>query len=222
MRLLVGKKIFKARKKLGLTRAELGKLVDLHETTVKRYEDGKIKNLSIDKLKEFAKVLNEPPEYFMDWGAYRPSYASYIEESQFQYKTKPTTTILNVYGKICAGNGKLVYEDVIDVIICPYPRAKGEIIALQVDGESMNKVTPNGVYSIIKLQTDLENGQIAAVMIDKENAMLKKFYKLDDETIVLKPENNDNDFKAMTFMGSDINKLKIIGKYIGHVTPYKE
>lgn len=54
----VGLKIFNARKNLKMTRAELGKKVRLHESTVKRYEDGQIKSLDIEKMKEFAQALN--------------------------------------------------------------------------------------------------------------------------------------------------------------------
>ena len=94
------------------------------------------------------------------------------------------------------------------------------MIGLQVDGESMNKVVKNGDYAIIKMQPEVENGQIAAVMIENEDAMLKRFYRLDDETVVLKPESAEEYYQPITFMGNDINKIKIIGKFIGYVSPY--
>lgn len=63
----VGLKIFNARKNLKLSRVELGKKVNLHESTVKRYEDGHIKSLDIEKLKEFANALDISPAYLMGW-----------------------------------------------------------------------------------------------------------------------------------------------------------
>lgn len=63
----VGLKIFTARKKLNMSRAELGKRVNLHESTIKRYEDGHIKSIDIDKLKEFANALDISPAYLMGW-----------------------------------------------------------------------------------------------------------------------------------------------------------
>ena len=53
----IWKRISDARKNLDLTMKELGKLVDLHESTVQRYENGDIKKLEIEKAKEFAKAL---------------------------------------------------------------------------------------------------------------------------------------------------------------------
>lgn len=63
----VGIKIFNARKKLKMSRVELGKKVNLHESTIKRYEDGHIKSLDIEKLKEFASALDISPAYLMGW-----------------------------------------------------------------------------------------------------------------------------------------------------------
>lgn len=63
----VGLKIFNARKNLKMSRADLGKKVNLHESTIKRYEDGHIKSLDIEKLKEFANALDISPVYLMGW-----------------------------------------------------------------------------------------------------------------------------------------------------------
>lgn len=61
----VGQKIFNVRKNLKMSRAELGKKVNLHESTVKRYEDGLINSLDIIKLKDFANALNVSPAYLV-------------------------------------------------------------------------------------------------------------------------------------------------------------
>lgn len=63
----LGKKIYTARKAKKMSRAELGKLTGLHETTVKRYEDGDIKSPNEEKLAAFAEVLNLNYEYLADW-----------------------------------------------------------------------------------------------------------------------------------------------------------
>ena len=63
----VGQRLYSLRKNLRLTRAELGKKVDLHETTIKRYEDGEIKKLDIAKIKDFARALETTSAYIMGW-----------------------------------------------------------------------------------------------------------------------------------------------------------
>ena len=62
----MGQKIYTARKAAHMSRAELGKLVDLHETTVKRYEDGDIKTPNLTNLRAFAKALAIDYHYLVD------------------------------------------------------------------------------------------------------------------------------------------------------------
>lgn len=61
----IGKRIFAKRKELKLTRAELGMKLGLHESTVKRYEDGDIKSVDIERLKEFAQALHTNVSFLM-------------------------------------------------------------------------------------------------------------------------------------------------------------
>ena len=63
----LGNKIAAARKAAGMSRAELGKRTGLHETTVKRYEDGDIKSPNEEKLAAFAEALSLNYEYLADW-----------------------------------------------------------------------------------------------------------------------------------------------------------
>lgn len=64
----IGQRLFKKRKERKMTRAELGNIVNLHETTVKRYEDGIIKSLDIEKIIEFAKALDTTASLLLGWG----------------------------------------------------------------------------------------------------------------------------------------------------------
>ena len=54
---IIGQRIYDNRKKKKMSRKLLGEKINLHETTIKKYEDGEIKNLNIEKLKDFAKIL---------------------------------------------------------------------------------------------------------------------------------------------------------------------
>ena len=63
----MGQKIYATRKAAKMSRAELGRLGDLHETTVKRYEDGDIKSPNTEKLAAFAEVLNLNYQELADW-----------------------------------------------------------------------------------------------------------------------------------------------------------
>lgn len=86
----VGKRIFNARKKLKLSRVELGKKVNLHESTVKRYEDGQIKTLDIEKMKEFAKALEIDVIDLLGWDV---ESLSDIKSQVITYKSNSSSGI---------------------------------------------------------------------------------------------------------------------------------
>ncbi|MCU7196531.1 helix-turn-helix domain-containing protein [Turicibacter sanguinis] len=125
---------------------------------------------------------------------------------------------LTVYGKVCAGDGIEAFEDPIDEILNPYPNSRGEIFALQVHGDSMNNIVNDGMYAIIKKQDIVNNGEIAVILINQQIGMLKRFYQIDD-MLVLRPDSSNPQHIPLTFIGEQLNDIKVIGKFIGHVSP---
>ena len=53
----IGKKMFNRRKELGLTLEEVGDAVGVGKSTVRRWENGMIKNMGRDKIAALARVL---------------------------------------------------------------------------------------------------------------------------------------------------------------------
>lgn len=84
---------------------------------------------------------------------------------------------------------------------------------LRAHGESMTGARIlNGDLVFCKSCDMVNNGQIAAVIIDDE-ATLKRFYYYEDKSlVVLRPENPS--FEDLIFTGDDINKVKVIGKAV--------
>lgn len=63
----IGKRIYNSRKALKMSMKALGEKVNLHESTISRYEKGEIQSLDIEKLKEFANALEVPPSFLIGW-----------------------------------------------------------------------------------------------------------------------------------------------------------
>lgn len=121
-----------------------------------------------------------------------------------------------VYGKISAGipnwaeeclEGYLPLDINLMGIINPE-----ECFFLKVNGESMNKVVKNGAYALIRKQNVVENGEIAAILVNGFEATLKKFTKQGD-LVVLEPMSEDNSYTTQVY-GPD-TEIRILGKYIG-------
>ena len=77
---MVGRKIHDARKQKRLSMKELGRRVNLHESTISRYEKGDIKALDLDKLKEFAKALSVSSAYLTGWETTEEERVEQIEK----------------------------------------------------------------------------------------------------------------------------------------------
>ena len=202
----------KKRLELGLTYEELGNLVGVGKSTVRKWETGMIDNMRRDNIAALAKALNLSPLVLIG-----------IHDHEVKEQQPPTHKMvlppnksdrLTVYGKVCAG----VFEDPIDEIRDPYFRVNAEKFALLVEGDSMNNVVNHGMYAIIEKSPTVNNGEIAVVLIDDEKSMLKRFYRIDD-MMILRPDSSNPDHKPLTFIGDEINSLKILGRYLGCVSP---
>ena len=121
-----------------------------------------------------------------------------------------------VYGKISAGIPDWV-DECLDGYLPIDPNLMGilnpeETFFLLINGESMNKIIRNGAYALIRKQDMVENGEIAAVLVNGFEATLKKFSKQGD-LVILEPMSDDPSFTTQVY-GKD-TEIKIIGKYIG-------
>lgn len=76
----------------------------------------------------------------------------------------------------------------------------------------MNKIIQNGAYALIHKQDMVENGEIAVVLVNTNEATLKKFTQ-DGDTTLLEPMSTSRCFKKQFYDKS--TSIKILGKYVG-------
>lgn len=82
---------------------------------------------------------------------------------------------------------------------------------LKVQGDSMiNARINDGDVVFIRKQTDVNDGEIAAVLIDDE-ATLKRVYKGKDELVLIAENPN---YKPMVYKNEELNKIHILGKAV--------
>ena len=73
----------------------------------------------------------------------------------------------------------------------------------------------DGDLVFIREQPDVENGEIAAVMVDDETATLKRVVKQHGQ-IILMPANSK--YIPQFFVGSDMARVRIIGKAVSFLS----
>lgn len=82
---------------------------------------------------------------------------------------------------------------------------------LKAQGDSMsNARIHDGDIVFIYQQSDVENGQIAAVLVNGE-AKLKYFYRYQD-MVVLRPANPS--YKEMTYTKDELNSIRVLGRAV--------
>lgn len=97
-------------------------------------------------------------------------------------------------GRIAAGSPVLATEDVEDVY--PLPESlvgTGPVFMLRVRGESMiDAGILDGDLVVVRRQSDANDGDIVAAIVDGEEATVKRLFRKDGK-VVLRAENKDFD-----------------------------
>lgn len=192
--LTIGERIRRRRKQLGLSVDDIAKKLGKDRATIYRYESSEIENLPLNVLEPLAKVLRVSPGYLMGW------------ENIIPYKTKKVPML----GEIPAGEPMMVAEE-----CCEYYVEVDESISvdfcLRVKGDSMiDARIQDGDLVFIRKQPIVENGEIAAILIDGE-VTLKRFYK-NGNGVILKPENSK--YQPRYYTEKDFKDIRILGKAI--------
>ena len=122
--------------------------------------------------------------------------------------------MIPVLGRVQAGIPIEAVEQMIDEIELPkYLRGQGEFFGLIVRGRSMEPKMENGDYIIVQKQESVDSGDIAVVLIDGNDATVKKI-TLHENGVSLIPYNPA--FEPLFFDNQEIEELpvRILGKVV--------
>ena len=205
----IGHNLKKRRLTLGYTLEEVAKKVGTSKQTIHRYETGIIANIPSDKIEALAKVLQTTPAYLMGW-------ENQPEEDIYKYKNiipMPETKKVPLIGTIACGTPILAVENIeCDVGMPENIRAD---FALRCKGDSMiDAHIYDGDIVYIRKQPIVDNGEIAAVIIDDE-ATLKRFYR-EGNKVTLMPCNPR--FSPLVYTNEELNNIIIVGKAVGYTS----
>lgn len=168
-------------------------------------------NLGINKgmISKYEKGLHVPGFTFVDYVAdYFGVTTDYLmgRSNNKYYDDNTHDKRIPILGTISAGLPIIAQENIIGY---EYTSDNCDF-CLRVKGDSMiNARIHDGDIVYVKKQSDVENGEIAVVIIDGEEATLKRVYKINGN-VILHPENPI--YKDMIFSKKDFKQVQIIGK----------
>ena len=154
------------RKEIGLSAERVAEILGVSPATIYRYENGDIEKVPGDSLVPIAEALHTTPAYLMGW---EESPKSPLPDNIIPM---PEMRKIPLIGSIACGAPILADEHIEEYI--DIPRHIHAEFALTCKGDSMiNARIFDGDVVYIRQQSTVDNGEIAAVLIDGE-ATLKR------------------------------------------------
>ena len=207
-------RLLEAIEKSGLKQADIVDRTGISKGALSSYLSGKYKPKQ-DNTYRLAKALNVDEGWLMGYdvpmrpNSTKSNYA--IEAKTPQYPFIPDAVAAGIPCTI-EGREDLPTIGISDAIMGKYAGNK-HIIVMRVNGESMNKVIPNGSFVAVKTDVTVENLKDGDLVVfgKTHEYSLKHFYNAGDE-IIFKPNSTNPIFRDHVFNKDET--IKMVGKVI--------
>lgn len=162
-----------------------------------------LRDINQTKILAFAKALGTTPSYLL--GEDNINKQSNIDSvSEHLYN-------IPVYETVSAGFGVTAVDSIIDYIPLPF-KSKAEAdetLCIKVKGDSMSPKIENGDLIQVIKQTSVDSGDVAVVLIDNKEGLVKKV-EYDNDYIKLISFNPY--YPPIEFKGKDVLRVFVVGK----------
>ena len=118
--------------------------------------------------------------------------------------------LVRVAGAVRCGPGGLAIEEDLGYERADVPNAK-DYIYLRATGDSMAPQICEGDLALVHLQPDVESGELAVVVIDGEEGMLKRVIKREGALIL---QSFNAAVEPRIVVGEALNDVAIVGKVV--------
>lgn len=194
----------KKRLERGLTLKQIADKIGVTEATVQRWESGNIKSLRQGRISQLAEILHTTPAVLMGWDE-KPKEDSIVILEDVKYYEVPR------FESIAAGFGMIANSVPIGTDLLPFKcvsEAK-ETMTVVVRGDSMYPKIEDGDVIAVRKQSSVDSGTVAAILIDDQDAVVKKVTYGDDWILLhsFNPEYKDREFR-----GKDVQRIRVLGR----------
>ena len=170
----------------------------------------KARTIKSDRVVELSEYFGVSTDYILKGG----------ENTLQRVELDSDTVKIKVLGRVAAGVPIEAVEEIIgEETISRKMANSGEYFGLRISGDSMEPTIHHGSIVIVRQQDDVENGEIAIVVVNGNDATCKRIEKFDNG-IMLVPINTEYEEKFYT--NEEIEKLpvRIIGKVVESRTKF--
>lgn len=208
----ISKNIAKAIKEADITYEELSRRTGIARSALHRYATGQTDKLPIDRVIKIAIAVGKSPAFIMGW---TDDDSNNIKADNIYPLEKKSFPLL---GEIACGEPIMAAEK-----FELYVKAGTDVQAdfcLRCKGDSMVGARINdGDIVFIRKQPMVENGEIAAVIIDDEATLKRVYYDEANSKIVLQAENSH--YAPLVYVAEELNQIRILGKAVAFQSDVK-
>lgn len=188
----------------GLSQEEFASLLGTTKQVISRYETGQ-RFPKITVAQEYANKLNIPLAQLLGEDAATPKNILPLPDS----RSYP------LLGNIACGEPILAEENIREYI--QFPEDIDADFCLRCKGDSMiNARILDGDIVLIRKQSTVENGEIAAVRVGDEATLKRVYYTPGSDRITLRPCNPL--YPDMEYEGERLSEIEIIGKAVSFIS----
>lgn len=212
----IGERIKQARLKIGFSQEELAfKVGFASRSSVSKIEKGE-QDIPRLKLIEIAKALNVSISQLLDTSEVIP--VTNIDSHMHYFLN---ASISAGYPLTVDSVGKLPTVSIPDIFLGKYAKNK-HILIMRVNGDSMNKIIPNGSYIAVKTNIDVlsvSNGDIVVANVEgaDNGYTIKHIYKDDtNNRIILRPNSTNPIHTDIIISSAESQRLYIVGKVVAY------
>lgn len=213
----IGEKIRNARKDAGMTQTELAQKTSLSRSYIGDIEKDRY-NPSVATLQAIAKATDVPVESLL--GSNTPADPAPAQPPA--QKVTRYTYRIPVVGRVAAGQPILAQEEIIDYEYIDERLHRGgdQYFGLIVKGSSMEPTIHDGDTIIVRVQKSVENGQIAVVLVDGEDATVKEVKETEDGLTLI--GHNVAVYAPHFYSREEVERLpvRIIGRVIQSISKF--
>ena len=160
----IGDKIRHQRKQMGLTQTELGEKLGVKTNAVSKWECGRVEDIPTSKLKAMSALFGVPTSYLIDE---EPNYPKESGRSlSSNLSPLPQMREWPVLGATACG--KPLHRELLDETVLAPEDIKADVVFRCVGDSMINARIFDGDAVFVRLQPEVENGQIAVVRIADE------------------------------------------------------
>lgn len=197
--LLFSQRFKEIRLSKGLTQEQIGKLVGKAESTIARYESGSIKNIPLDLIINFAKILDVTPYYLMGWSHKIERYASY-ENMMEDYLNNPDDFDNENDWESSINEEYEDYSEFIEV------ERKPDFVYLQTD-YSMEPFILQGAKVTVNPNLSADNGNfVCARYEDEDKIVVRRFFQERGYTVLI-----PSDLSYGVMVGDSSKPIEVLG-----------